>query len=1142
MTLFPSARHKKGFVNPRAVIPALFSVAVIWGLLSVSALMAGDILWNFVPGAGYVDTSPAVADVDGDGVQDVILATTAGRVLALDANGHKKWAVDLNQTISNPPTLAGEPLQLYVLTNSGAVICLDARSGAKNWDYRMPADFSWGMTALAAADIDGDGQVELIAGDRGGHLVCLNTNGALKWKKNTKLSFNTAPALADLDGDGRREILLGAKETPLICFSDKGRERWRVKTGDAVSASPLVYDLNGDHVPEILLGEGNGFSVYDAAGNELWHHPMQGQVHDAIAIGDVDLDGKTDIVVADLRGHVACLTEGGTLKWKASVGQRVRRSPAIADIDGDSMPEVIVGGYSDALFIFDGDGNLKEQVPLNGAMNASPTVVDFRGNGRLSVICATISDVVALSESPKKMPFPPLVLWGEYRMNSARTGSRLQTPKKPRTGITAVDYGSMHVGDNQFCVTVENPKKQRLTLEMEIRKDTGRPVRSRMTSSDSLFSGRMPYVIVGQSAENVQFVCRLKAGEKRIAQRKQTFYLVPFAKDADDLRKAIARIGANVHSVADSHYVRNQMTLLSLQWQKLNEQVKIAGTLSPLQRGELRSQFEQARARAYRLEAMTRAAVAAGNMLAAYAANPWAPFAGVDEIIEGRSRAPNLRIEAFSGEIESAAVNLANFSDHPVVLRIEPQNLLAADSTRIPFRQVLEFYEVLDVPTQSLDLSADALPKVGQARTIVLPALSVRQLWINVNTAHLPPGNWNTRIRFRTLETSPHEVFANMSVKVWPVGLTQKQPLRLCQWGYVESSMLKDMPEAALKDQVRHGTNVFVATGAFAPKATFDEHGDLGTIDFAAHDAYVRRYAPFGMILFCGYQGSLKGPAQPFSPVWIKAYKEWIGKWSRHLAELGLSHNDFAFYPVDEPGLGEKRVEEFVNYARPIRELDASLKIYADPVGEATMSELKRMAPFVDIWCPNRSGYLLHEGGKKLDFIKSTGKTVWTYECRGNAKHQSPLGYYRGQAWLAFRHGLTGIGFWSYCTSQYNPWYVPRGGQDYLLVYPGDGVVTSKRWEAVRDGVEDYNMLMQLQQAVKSAGVSPKVRRAVQKFLSTDIPAVARFCGVDRDGTLPGVEGLRGVRKVADRRWEKITQVRRKMAKLLIEIKKRHEK
>jgi len=1114
---------------------------IFWGsfiliLGATNSVYAVDVLWQYKSKVGYMDTSPGVADLDDDGVKDLVLCSTGGRVLAVDANGHEKWTFDAKETISNPPTIAGRPLRIYVMTNPGRIICLRAESGVKIWEYKMPSDFLWGMTALAAADITGDGQIELIAADRGGHLVCLDDDGASLWMTTHKSGFNTAPAVADLNGDERPEILLGTTDMPLVCFSNKGKELWHVKGGDPVASSPVAYDLDNDGTPEILLGEGDGLSVYDVGGVKKWHYPMKSSVHDAIAIGDVDQDGQRDIVVVDLLGEVACLTPEGILKWTADVRQRARRSPAIADIDGDMKPEVIVGNYSDALYVFDGQGNLKEQVPLNGGMNASPTVVDFRGDGRLSVVCATTSDVVALTWMPKRSDLKPTVQWAEYRVNSARTGSPIKVIKSVRAHIAKVEFGHLHVGINNFCATVENPKKQHLTLRMEIQKDEGLPIQNVFNSTDSVFSYRMPYTVIGQSAVNLKFTCTLMTGKNLISRQRQQFYLVPFAKDLADLRRGFTKIKKNISRMTDGNYARGQTTLLKFKLHELEEKTNIAGTMTPLQRAELRTQFENLRIKADRWEAMTRAAVRAGGTLAAYAANPWAPFGGVDEIVEGRTTAPNLSVEAFSGETQSAAVNLANFSSHAVVVRIEPQDIMATDSTSVPFRQVLEFHEVLDVPTHSLDLSADALPLINQARTIVLPAWNVRQIWLNIDAAKLNPGHWTTRIRFRSLEVEPQETFANLSVKVWTSRLSKKQPLRLCQWGYVQSSILKDMPDAALADQVQHGTNVFVATGTFAPEATFDENGDLvGTIDFSAHDAYVRRHSPYGMILFFNYQHSLKGPTKEFSATWVRAYKQWIDAWVKHLLDMGLNFNDFAFYPIDEPGLRAGLVERFINFARPIREVNPEIKIYADPVGRAGMNDLKKMAPFVDIWCPNRNGYLLHEGSKKLDFIKSTGATVWTYECEGDAKHQSPLGYYRAQSWLVWRHGLTGIGFWSYCTSSHDPWYVPRGGQDYLLIYQGDGVVSSKRWEAVRDGIEDYDLLRQLQEAVGAppAGVTPDILRAARDFLQHDAPAIGDYCGVDDDGTLPGIDGLPGVRRVEDRRWQHIKRARRRMAELL---------
>ncbi|MBM3290381.1 MAG: DUF4091 domain-containing protein [Candidatus Hydrogenedentes bacterium] len=359
--------------------------------------------------------------------------------------------------------------------------------------------------------------------------------------------------------------------------------------------------------------------------------------------------------------------------------------------------------------------------------------------------------------------------------------------------------------------------------------------------------------------------------------------------------------------------------------------------------------------------------------------------------------------------------------------------------------------------------------------------------------------------------------------------------LRNCGWGYVESSQLKDYPEAALEDQIEHGTNVFV--GTYPPKAQFDADGKLvGEVDYTEHDAYVKRYAPHGIILFCGYQGALQGPAPIDSDAYAQAHVAWLRAWVKHLADLGVGYGGFALYPVDEPGLSKGLVDQYLRMAKLAREADPNILLYTDPVQNITMDELRAMKPYVDIWCPNRAGLVINPASdEKLDFILKTGKPVWMYECFANAKHQSPMGYYRAQAWLAWRHGITGIGFWTYCTSPGNPWFVAPARSEYMLVYPGNGVVSSKRWEAVRDGIEDYGMLTALRGAVNAKGSAAKADdiAAAQRLLGNQTNAIADFCGAKTDEINLGDAGFPGVRVVEDRHWAQIQSFREELARLL---------
>jgi hypothetical protein len=658
---------------------------------------------------------------------------------------------------------------------------------------------------------------------------------------------------------------------------------------------------------------------------------------------------------------------------------------------------------------------------------------------------------------------------------------------------------------------------------------------TKVVSSEAAIPCRLSYTLTGTRAVTLRFGCDVKEGDALVLRRRQVAYVAPYVRELAELDRTVRQLAEMLPRIADRRGIEERVAYLQAQMPGYRDRVQIATVLPPLERRKLGNDLAEVRTESTRMLAVAECAakVKPGAGVFVTAANPWAPFGGVDELVEGRTGKSDLLIEAFRGETEAAALNVFNPTDRPMTYRVELSGLSEPLSKRsIPAREAVVLREAVNVPTLRMDWVADALPLLNQGQTIHVPAWGARQLWFSVSTARLSPGTWTGKVRLRALDTTPREVTVPLTIEVWPAGLPEKQPLRLCHWGYVARSVLKDQPEAALKDQIDHGTNVFV--DLYSPIATFDKQGNIvGEIDYKAHDDYVRRHARHGIMLIIGWH--ISGPAKPFTPIWTKAAVAYIRAWVKHLAGMGVGYDGFAFYPVDEPGLRDGLVDLYINYAKVTRQADPKILMYTDPVAGAGMDDLKRMAPYVDIWCPNRRGYLMGFGAEKLAFIKSTGKTVWTYECEGDAKHQSPLGYYRGQAWLVWQHGLTGIGFWNYCVGP-EPWY-EKG--EYTMIYEGEGVVPSKRWEAVRDGIEDYSMLVALRasaDAAEAAGRAGDTVKAARKVLSVGAASVGAFCGNDEDGTLPGVEGARGARIVADHRWQVIQATRQEIARLLDQL------
>jgi hypothetical protein len=231
-----------------------------------------------------------------------------------------------------------------------------------------------------------------------------------------------------------------------------------------------------------------------------------------------------------------------------------------------------------------------------------------------------------------------------------------------------------------------------------------------------------------------------------------------------------------------------------------------------------------------------------------------------------------------------------------------------------------------------------------------------------------------------------------------------------------------------------------------------------------------------------------------------------------HLAEKGIAYADWAIYVTDEPGLERgPRIEYLIEHGKRIKTADPRIQIYTDPVGAMGSADLERAAPYVDIWCPEQDSLYRLWGltadmhvKERLGIMRADSSQVWSYECFPRVKRISPLGYYRHQAWLGWTLGLNGLGFWTYCTDPKDPWLPNK--DEYVLVYPGrDGPIPSKRWEACRDGVEDYEALWLAKQAVEAAEARGDGRAPVAK---AEIEQLAQRV-VDQRAVWPSLKAAR---------------------------------
>ncbi len=356
--------------------------------------------------------------------RDAVLQVAADGVLANDTDANNDVLTASNTTL---PTLG----------------TLDLFPGDGSFNYTPPQnpDITIGLrercrsaehiqgSAVLVADIDHDGETEIIGWDGGGftsHMWLMDGSDcslkgpviALPFATYGVMAPQTTPALANLDADPDLEIIvvragpptLGGNRARLVALNFDGSLVWSLPDGasEAISGDvpfgnnyyanrgPTIADLNGDGSPEILMPLAydpgapvfnflGGIVAYNADGTILWE--FAGVEQSGASFGkplhvvDLDLDGTLEVIY-----HTNVVDHEGNLEFNLQTDPGANFHPpqltiAIANFDTDPFPE-IVGQDSGRLYLFEHTPGPATWTILHpNSSRGEITVGDYDGDG-----------------------------------------------------------------------------------------------------------------------------------------------------------------------------------------------------------------------------------------------------------------------------------------------------------------------------------------------------------------------------------------------------------------------------------------------------------------------------------------------------------------------------------------------------------------------------------------------------------------------------------------------------------------------------------------------------------------------------------------------------------------------------------------
>ena len=390
-------------------------------------------------------SSPAVADLDGDGAAEII--GSAYSIVALDGDtGAVEWKINSGydrSKVHNPNDNVG-----------------------RTWP------------GIVIADIDGDGQLEIATAHGGGYVAVYDAQGYFEsgWPKQPSGNELRGLAVYDLDADGSMEVIVNAavgSKTNTWVYEHNGvlRAGWPQLNNDTGYAAGIyndnaaVGDLDGDGAGEIVVpSDVHYVCAYEANGVQIPANSMYGAkdwgkvgvweslateiqgwgtcassdgreeryrpnfAHGPSTIADVNGDGSNEVVVV---GNVYDCIPGypskyngpyifnidrsrfndGTYNWESApidTGaplsenyneiENNQPNPVVADLDGDGNLEIIFSSYDGRVHAFWLDktehGNWPYSVDHHGTEGyfrfaSEPTIADLDNDGYAEVIFAS---------------------------------------------------------------------------------------------------------------------------------------------------------------------------------------------------------------------------------------------------------------------------------------------------------------------------------------------------------------------------------------------------------------------------------------------------------------------------------------------------------------------------------------------------------------------------------------------------------------------------------------------------------------------------------------------------------------------------------------------------------------------------------
>ena len=330
--------------------------------------------------------------MDGDGKPDLVTANFNANTVSVLKNtssgGNVSFAAKTDFiTGNNPSHLSiddldgdGKPELIVVNSGSNSVSILKNTSTGVNISFAAKNDFATGSTPMkvSSVDLDGDKKPDLAIANNGTNTVSILKNtsigGNISFSPKTEFTAGNGPYsifVADIDGDNKPDLAVA-------------------------NGSPTL----ADNKVSVLRNTSNGGNISFASKAEF----IAGSNQHGIVINDLDGDGKPDMAIPNnFDNKISVLKNtsvAGTISFASTVEFATKSRPndiAAGDLDGDGKPDLVVADEFPVIAVFQNKANEPNIISFTPGFATPGSTITINGTNFTGANAVSIGGAAAAS-------------------------------------------------------------------------------------------------------------------------------------------------------------------------------------------------------------------------------------------------------------------------------------------------------------------------------------------------------------------------------------------------------------------------------------------------------------------------------------------------------------------------------------------------------------------------------------------------------------------------------------------------------------------------------------------------------------------------------------------------------------------------